>query len=105
MSVLVQMRVRVDDVDRLKAAYEQRLPQIGEMGGKSIGLYSAENDPNEVSLLEEWSPTTTCTRPPRSTEIGSMRRPAPRARTGRLESGTKWSEALRTADHEVSPSP
>ena len=23
-------------------------------GGKSIGLYSAENDPSEVSLLEEW---------------------------------------------------
>jgi quinol monooxygenase YgiN len=54
MSVLVQMRVRVDDVDRFKAAYEQWLPQIGEMGGKSIGLYTSENDPNEVSLLEEW---------------------------------------------------
>lgn len=54
MSVLVQMQVRVDDVDRFKAAYEQSLPQIGEMGGKSMGLYSAENDPNEVSLLEEW---------------------------------------------------
>jgi quinol monooxygenase YgiN len=54
MSVLVQMRVRVDDVDRFKSAYEQWLPQIGEMGGRSMGLYSAENDPNEVSLLEEW---------------------------------------------------
>ena len=54
MSVLVQMRVRVDDVDRFKAAYEQWLPQIGEMGGSSVGVYTAENDPNEVSLLEEW---------------------------------------------------
>lgn len=54
MSVLVQMRVRVDDVNRFKRAYEQWLPQIGEMGGSSMGLYFAENDPNEVSLLEEW---------------------------------------------------
>jgi quinol monooxygenase YgiN len=54
MSVLVQMRVRVDDVDRFKQAYEQWLPQIGEMGGKSMGLFFAENDPNEVSLMEEW---------------------------------------------------
>ncbi len=54
MSVLVQMRVRVPDVDRFKAAYERWLPQMGEMGGTSQGLYSAENDPNEVSMLEEW---------------------------------------------------
>lgn len=54
MSVLVQMRVRVDDVDRFKAAYDQWLPQMGEMGGTSVGLYFAESDPNEVSLLEEW---------------------------------------------------
>ena len=54
MSVLVQMRVRVDDVDRFKAAYEEWLPKMGEMGGTSVGLYFAENDPKEVSLLEEW---------------------------------------------------
>jgi quinol monooxygenase YgiN len=54
MSVLVQMRVRVDDVDRFKAAYEDWLPKMGEMGGTSVGLYFAENDPKEVSLLEEW---------------------------------------------------
>lgn len=54
MSVLVQMRVRVDDVDRFKAAYAEWLPRMGEMGGKSIGIYYAESDPNEVSLLEEW---------------------------------------------------
>jgi quinol monooxygenase YgiN len=54
MSVLVQMRVRVDDVDRFKAAYQEWLPMIGDHGGKSVGLYFAENDPNEVSLLEEW---------------------------------------------------
>jgi quinol monooxygenase YgiN len=54
MSVLVQMRVRVDDVDRFKRAYEEWLPQIGGMGGRSMEVYSAENDPNEVSLLEEW---------------------------------------------------
>jgi quinol monooxygenase YgiN len=54
MSVLVQMRVRVDDVDKFKAAYQEWLPMIGDHGGKSIGLYFAENDPNEVSLLEEW---------------------------------------------------
>ncbi len=54
MSVLVQMRVRVDDVERFKAAYQQWLPRIGEYGARSVGLYSAENDPNEVTLLEEW---------------------------------------------------
>jgi quinol monooxygenase YgiN len=54
MSVLVQMRVRVDDVDRFKAAYQDWLPKIGDMGGRSQGLFSAENDPNEVTLLEEW---------------------------------------------------
>lgn len=54
MPVLEQMRVRVDDVDRFKTAYEGWLPKIGEMGGRSMGLFSAENDPNEVSLLEEW---------------------------------------------------
>lgn len=54
MSVLVQMRVRVDDVERFKTAYQQWLPRMGEYGGRSVGLYSAENDPNEVTLLEEW---------------------------------------------------
>jgi quinol monooxygenase YgiN len=54
MSVLVQMRVRAPDVDRFKRAYDEWLPRIGEMGGKSVGVYRAENDPNEVTLLEEW---------------------------------------------------
>lgn len=54
MSVLVQMRVRVEDVDRFKGAYEKWLPQIGAMGGRSQGLYTSEDDPNEVTLLEEW---------------------------------------------------
>jgi hypothetical protein len=54
MSVLVQMRVRVDDVNRFKAAYQNWLPQMGDMGGRSMGLYFAESDPNEISMLEEW---------------------------------------------------
>jgi quinol monooxygenase YgiN len=54
MAVVVQMRVRVDDLDRFKNAYQDWLPRMGEMGGKSMGLFHAENDPNEVSLLEEW---------------------------------------------------
>lgn len=54
MSVLVQMRVRAPDVAKFKAAYDAWLPKIADFGGKSIGIYSAENDPNEVTLLEEW---------------------------------------------------
>jgi quinol monooxygenase YgiN len=55
MAVLVQMRVRAPDVERFKKAYEGWKPKMGEMGGKPVGLYYAENDPNEVTLLEEWA--------------------------------------------------
>jgi quinol monooxygenase YgiN len=54
MSVLVQMRVRAPDVERFKAAYEQWQPTISEHGGRSMGVYQAEHDPNEVAILEEW---------------------------------------------------
>jgi quinol monooxygenase YgiN len=54
MSVLVQMRVRVDDVERFKTAYATWEPRLSEYGAKSLGVFSAENDPNEVTLLEEW---------------------------------------------------
>jgi quinol monooxygenase YgiN len=54
MSVLVQMRVRVNDVDRFKSAYATWEPRLAEYKAKSLGLFSAENDPNEVTLLEEW---------------------------------------------------
>lgn len=54
MSVLVQMRVRAPDVERFKKAYEEWAPMLGDFGGKSVGVYQAESDPNEVTLLEEW---------------------------------------------------
>jgi quinol monooxygenase YgiN len=54
MSVLVQMRVRAPDVERFKKAYAEWEPRLGDFGGKSVGLYRAESDPNEVTLLEEW---------------------------------------------------
>jgi quinol monooxygenase YgiN len=54
MSVLVQMRVRVPDVERFRKAYAEWEPRLGDFGGKSIGVYQAESDPSEVTLLEEW---------------------------------------------------
>ena len=54
MSVLVQMRVRAPDVERFKKAYAEWEPRLGDFGGKTVGLYRDESDPNEVTLLEEW---------------------------------------------------
>jgi quinol monooxygenase YgiN len=54
MSVLVQMRVRVDDVDRFKGAYATWEPRLSEYGARSLGVFSSENDPSEITLLEEW---------------------------------------------------
>jgi quinol monooxygenase YgiN len=54
MSVLVQMRVRAPDVERFRKAYAEWEPRLGDLGGKSVGVYQAESDPNEVTLLEEW---------------------------------------------------
>lgn len=54
MSVLVQMRVRVPDVERFKKAYAEWEPRLGDFGGKSVGVYRDESDTNEVTLLEEW---------------------------------------------------
>lgn len=89
MSVLVQMRLRADNVDRFKAAYEQWLPQIGEMGGKSIGLYSAENDPNDVSLLEEWESHDHMLEASEKYGDQFNETAGTAARTGRLGSGTR----------------
>ena len=83
------MRAHVDDVDRLKAAYEQWLPQIGEICGKSMGPYSAENDPNEVSLLEEWESHDHMHETSETYGDQLTRPQAPRARIGRLRSGTR----------------
>ena len=54
MSVLVQMRVRAPDVERFRKAYAEWEPRLGDFGGKSVGVYQAESDPNELTLLEEW---------------------------------------------------
>lgn len=54
MSVLVQFQVRVPDVDKFKAAYEELKPLAQQDGARNQALYQDENDPNMVSLLAEW---------------------------------------------------
>lgn len=54
MSVLVQFRVRVDDVDRFKRTSETFVSVMEELGGRNVHAYVAESDPNEVTTLSEW---------------------------------------------------
>ena len=54
MSVLVQFQVKVPDVDKFKAAWEELKPQAAEDGARNQALYRDENDPNVVSLMSEW---------------------------------------------------
>lgn len=54
MSVLVQFRVRVPDVERFKAAYEELRPLAEQDGARNQALYQAENDPNELTMMAEW---------------------------------------------------
>jgi quinol monooxygenase YgiN len=54
MSVLVQFRVTVPDVDKFKAAYEELKPLAQQDGARNQALYQAEDNPNEVTLMAEW---------------------------------------------------
>ena len=54
MSVLVQFQVRVPDVDKFKAAWEEIAPLAKEDGARNQALYRDENDPNVISMLAEW---------------------------------------------------
>jgi heme-degrading monooxygenase HmoA len=54
MSVLVQMRVKVPDVERFIATSKRFNPLMEEMGAKNQALYQAENDPSEVTSMSEW---------------------------------------------------
>jgi heme-degrading monooxygenase HmoA len=54
MTVLVQMRVKVPDVERFIATSKRFNPLMEEMGAKNQALYQAENDPSEVTSMSEW---------------------------------------------------
>ena len=54
MSVLVQFRVRVSDVDRFKNAFEKWRAKFEEDGARNAELYTAESDPQEIGWFAEW---------------------------------------------------
>lgn len=54
MSVIVQFRVRVPDVERFKAAVDHWRPQFEADGSRNARLYTSESDPNEVAWFAEW---------------------------------------------------
>ena len=54
MSVLVQFRVRVLDVERFKATVEKYLPVMEAAGARNNRAYYAESDPNEVCTMGEY---------------------------------------------------
>lgn len=54
MSVLVQFRVRVPDIERFRRTQEKYRPVMEGLGGRAIRAYVAESDPSEVTTLSEW---------------------------------------------------
>ena len=54
MSVLVQMRVTVSDVERFVATSKRFEPLMEEMGARNQGIYQSEADPNEMTSMSEW---------------------------------------------------
>ena len=54
VSVIVQFRVRVPDVDRFKAALEKWRPKFEADGARNAQLYTSESDPNEIGWFAEW---------------------------------------------------
>ena len=54
MSVLVQFRVHVQDVDRFAATSRKFEPLFAEMGASNQRILQSESDPNEVCSLSEW---------------------------------------------------
>ncbi len=54
MAVLVQMRVRVPDVERFVATSKRFAPLMEEMGARNQRILQSESDPSEVASLSEW---------------------------------------------------
>ena len=54
MTVLVQFRVRVPDLDRFRETQERYRPVMEGLGGRAISAYVAESDPSEVTTFSEW---------------------------------------------------
>jgi quinol monooxygenase YgiN len=54
MSVLVQMSVKVSDVDRFIATAKRFEPMMAAMGAHNQSVYQDENDPMMVSTMSEW---------------------------------------------------
>jgi hypothetical protein len=54
MAVLVQMSVKVQDVDRFVATSKRFEPMMAEMGARNQATYQDQNDPTMVSTMSEW---------------------------------------------------
>ena len=54
MSVLVQMTVKVDDVERFIAASKKYAPMMAGMGARNGEVYEDENDPGTVTTISTW---------------------------------------------------
>jgi quinol monooxygenase YgiN len=54
MAVLVQMKVKVGDVDRFVATSNKFAPMMAEMGARNQGTYRDQNDPSVVTTMSEW---------------------------------------------------
>ena len=54
MSVLVQFRVNVEDVDRFKRTSDAFVSVMEGLGGRNVHAYVAESEPHEVCTLSEW---------------------------------------------------
>ncbi len=52
--VVVQFRVTVPDVQRLKAAFEKWRDQFEQDGARNQQLFVSEAQPTEVTMLAEW---------------------------------------------------
>jgi hypothetical protein len=54
VSVIVQFRVRVPDVERFKAAVGKWREKFEADGARDPQLYASESDPNEIGWFTEW---------------------------------------------------
>jgi Antibiotic biosynthesis monooxygenase len=54
MAVLVQMSVKVPDVDRFLTAVDKFGPLMEEMGARDRRTLQSEADPSLMSLVSEW---------------------------------------------------
>ena len=54
MAVLVQFTVKVPDVDKFKAAFEEGKALMEADGARNQALYEDENEPGVVTMMAEW---------------------------------------------------